>query len=241
MRISVQAVGLVFLMVLAPLSGCFGENEIESLSDASLVVPEADSLEAGIWQTITLVASDDIAVFVPYFIQDPGSLRAQNGTVLDLKSGETVSMNILFPPRNEEIMFFIGEFGRLNWPIRDADESWSSWLEDRNSGSAVQAVDNQDIGGEWPWLLTGNETGGDVIPLIMQTSRPFRADLTEETVSVRAMVGSTAGTSMTGLTSLWTTRLAHLVGQTVQLAIWTDGLETPTHRMNMPSRTLKES
>ena len=32
----------------------------------------------------------------------------------------------------------------------------------------------------WPWLVSGNATGGEVIPLAMETSRPFRSDLTEE-------------------------------------------------------------
>ena len=150
MRIPIQAVGLVFLMILAPLSGCFGENETQSLDASSLSVSEKDSLEAGMWQTITLEASDDLAVFIPYFIQDPGSMRAQNGTVLDMESGEKVSMNVLFPPRNEEIVFFIGDIGRVNWPIREPDQSWTSWLNDPSIGSAVQAVDNQDTGGLWP-------------------------------------------------------------------------------------------
>ena len=72
MRLPIQAVCLMFLMVLAPLSGCFGENEVQSLGDSSLTVVESDSLEAGMWQTITLDANDDLAVFIPYFIQDPG-------------------------------------------------------------------------------------------------------------------------------------------------------------------------
>ena len=106
MRLPIQAVGLMVLMILAPLSGCFGENEVETLDAGSLSVSNSDALQAGMWQTITLQASNDLAVFVPYFIQDPGSMRAQNGTVLDMKSGDKVSMNILFPPRNEEIVFF---------------------------------------------------------------------------------------------------------------------------------------
>ena len=47
MRIPVQAVGLMFLMVLAPLSGCFGENEVQTLGESSLTIVESDSLEAG--------------------------------------------------------------------------------------------------------------------------------------------------------------------------------------------------
>ena len=73
MRLPIQAVGLMVLMILAPLSGCFGENEVETLDAGSLSVSNSDALQAGMWQTITLQASNDLAVFVPYFIQDPGS------------------------------------------------------------------------------------------------------------------------------------------------------------------------
>ena len=180
MRIPIQAVGLMFLMILAPLSGCIGENETDSLGATSLTVSDSDALQAGMWQTITLEANNDLAVFVPYFVQDPGSMRAQNGTVLDLKSGEKVSMNILFPPRNEEIVFFLGDIGRVDWPIREPDQSWTAWLENPNTGSAVQAVENQDTGGLWPWLVPGNGSGSPAIPVVMETSRPFRADLSEE-------------------------------------------------------------
>ena len=114
MRLPVQAVGLMVLMILAPLSGCFGENEVESLDTTSLTVLESESLQAGMWQTITVEANNDLAVFVPYFIQDPGSMRAQNGTVLDMKSGDKVSMNILLPPRNEDIVFFLGDIDATN-------------------------------------------------------------------------------------------------------------------------------
>ena len=174
------AFAIVFLMMLTPLSGCFGENEVDSLNTGSLSISESDSLQAGMWQTITLQASDDLAVFIPYFIQDPGSMRAQNGTVLDMNSGEKISVNILFPPRNEEIVFFLGDIGRTDFPIREPDQSWMAWLNNPSTGSAVQAVENQDTGGMWSWIVPSNSTGGEVTPLIMETSRPFRADLTED-------------------------------------------------------------
>ena len=64
MRVPLQAVCLTFLMVLAPLSGCFGENDAQSLGESSLTVVESDSLEAGMWQTITLEANNGLAVFL---------------------------------------------------------------------------------------------------------------------------------------------------------------------------------
>jgi hypothetical protein len=175
-----HALFIVWLMLVAPLAGCFGEEEGSGVSPGALVVVEADALRGGMWQQITLNAKEDLAVYIPYFIQDPGSLRAQNGTVLHLEKGDSESVNILFPPRNDEVVFFLGEIGRVNWPIRAANISWMSWLENTANNGAIQAVDNQDEGGLWPWVVPGNSTGGEVVPMLMQTVRPQRGDLTEE-------------------------------------------------------------
>ena len=175
-----QALLLVWLMLVAPLAGCFGEDEVEGIQADALEIVEVDALQGGMWQQITLVAKEDLAVYIPYFIQDPGSLRAQNGTVLDLNQGERVSVNVLFPPRNDEVVFFLGEVGRIDWPIRSANQSWMTWLAEGNEGGAVEAVPNQDEGGMWPWLVAGNSTGGDVTAVTMNTVRPQRSDLTEE-------------------------------------------------------------
>ena len=178
-NLRLNAFSLMLLMLLSPLAGCFGEDGQDSITAGSLEVMEEDSLIGGSWQKITLVAKDDVAVFIPHFIQDPGSMRAQNGTVLDMQAGETMSVSILFPPRNADVLFLLGDYGRTNWPIRAADESWMTWLNDSSDGSSVQVIENEDEGGIWPWLIQGNDTGGEVIPLIMQTVRPERSDLTD--------------------------------------------------------------
>ncbi len=178
-NLRLNAFSLMFLMLLAPLAGCFGEDGSDAITVKSLEVVEADSLLGGSWQKITLVANDDLAVYLPYFVQDPGSLRAQNGTVLDMRADDTVSVDILFPPRNADVVFFLGDYGRMNWPIRAADESWMAWLNDSSEGSSIQVIDNEDEGGLWPWLVAGNDTGGEVTPLIMETARPERSDLTD--------------------------------------------------------------
>lgn len=175
----VKAFMLMFIMFLAPLAGCFGEAEERVLDANALTVEGSGALQGGMWQQITLSANDDVAVYIPYFIQDPGSMRAQNGTVLDLQTSESVTMNILFPPRNDMIVFFIDEIGRTDWPIRPADVSWETWLANPSNGSAVQAVPNEDLGGEWPWLVPGNASGEAAIPIVMETVRPSRADLTD--------------------------------------------------------------
>ena len=118
-----RALLMVLVMSLAPLSGCFGEDSVtESLSGSSLTVSPT-VIPAGEWVAVTITASSDLSVFFPYFLQDPGSMRAQNGTVFDLKGGDSVSLNALFPPRNSEIVLLMGDYGRDEWPIRAPDLS----------------------------------------------------------------------------------------------------------------------
>ena len=176
----IRAVLMVTIMFVAPLSGCFGEEvESSSLGQDSLNVYPS-TIPAGEWVVITLRADADMSVFVPYFIQDPGSLRAQNGTVFDLKRGDSVSMNALFPPRNSDVVFLIGDYGREDWPIRGPDVSWDSWASGATDGeSSISAVENQDSGGEWRWIIPGNNSGGDVSIKYIETIRNERSDLSD--------------------------------------------------------------
>ena len=175
-----RALMMVTVMCLASLSGCFGEDSSpEEISEGDLKVSPS-VIPGGEWSVITLKADTAMSVFVPYFVQDPGSMRAQNGTVFDLKDGDSVSMNVLFPPRNSDIIFLIGDYGRENWPIRAPDVSWAAWANGLTEGSAaIMAVDNADAGGEWKWIVPANESGGDVVIKSLETVRDQRSDLTE--------------------------------------------------------------
>jgi len=175
-----RALLMVAVMCLAPLSGCFGEDSPpEEISESDLKVSPS-IIPGGEWSMITLKADATMSVFVPYFVQDPGSMRAQNGTVFDLKDGESVSLNVLFPPRNSDVIFLIGDHGRENWPIRAPDVSWAAWAGGQTEGSAaIMATDNEDAGGEWKWIVPANQSGGDVVIKSLETIRDQRSDLTE--------------------------------------------------------------
>ena len=138
-----------------------------------------DVIPGGEWTTIMLSASKDMSVFIPYFVQDPGSMRAQNGTVFDLVKDESVSVSVLFPPRNTDVVLLIGDYGRVEWPIRAAGESWMDWDADRTSGSAVMTSPNEDVGGLWSWLIPSDVSGGEVTVKKLVTVREQRADLTD--------------------------------------------------------------
>ncbi|MBS73133.1 MAG: hypothetical protein CMA91_02625 [Euryarchaeota archaeon] len=180
-----RALLMVMVMCLASLSGCFGEDDSsESIGSDSLQVSPS-IIPGGEWTTITLKASSDMSVFFPYFLQDPGSLRAQNGTVFDLKSGDSISINALFPPRNSDIVLLIGDLGRDVWPIRAPDMSWTDWINGGyDDSSSIIAVPNEDEGGEWRWIVPEVEgienSMDDIIIKTLETVRSQRADLTEE-------------------------------------------------------------
>ncbi|MGY8670938.1 MAG: hypothetical protein ACKVJ7_07805, partial [Candidatus Poseidoniales archaeon] len=185
---NVRAGMLVFIMFSATFAGCFGEGEDSSLPDSESLSIEVEggstnnsmTIPGGEWVSTTFKADADMSVFVPYFLQDPGSLRAQNGTVLDLRSGEKITLKVLFPPRNDDAVLLIGDYGRENWPIRAADESWMMWLKDMSRGSAIMASANEDAGGVLPWIVPANDSDGAVVVKHLSTVRDQRDDLSEE-------------------------------------------------------------
>ncbi|MDP7531290.1 MAG: hypothetical protein QF591_00975, partial [Candidatus Thalassarchaeum sp.] len=84
---------MVAVMVSAPLSGCFGEEEAEASAASLSVTPEV--LEAGVFQQVELSAKAGMAVFVPYLVIDPSTGFVQNSTVVDISSGGSVTLEVL--------------------------------------------------------------------------------------------------------------------------------------------------
>ena len=173
-----MALLLVLLMVGGPLAGCLGSTDTGGVKASDLTVSADEALVAGDWQQVSLKADAPLSVYIPYFLMDPGSGRAQNGTVLNLSAGESVSLTWLLPPRNLNATLLIGEHGRDNWPVREANESWAAWAIEQSGAKAGEVVPNEDEGGQWPWLAASSNAGGDVVLKILETTRPMRADLT---------------------------------------------------------------
>lgn len=140
------ALGFVCLMLMAPLSGCFGNEEPGVVSLDSLEVSPT-IWTGGIFQTITFEAQGDLSVFVPYLIKDPTTGYVFNSTVLDLEDGEIVEISVLAPPRTNNGVLLIGDSGSDVWPLRDTSESWKTWV-DRNgfldSGVAVRYMQSSN-------------------------------------------------------------------------------------------------
>ena len=122
-----RALLMVFVILTAPLSGCFGESQGEVTSDDLEVAP--GTLVSGVFQEVSLKAEQSMSVFVPYLVRDPVTGFVQNSTVVDIVKGASISLDLLSPPRVSLLVMLVGEEGRDNWPVRDASESWGSWFE----------------------------------------------------------------------------------------------------------------
>ena len=117
---------MVVLVMSAPLSGCFGEEGSEASATSLEVLPEV--LVAGVFQNVELRASASLSVYIPYLIKDPETGFVQNSTVVDIKSGSSITIEMLAPPRTDSLYLMVGDHGRAEWPVREAGESWSTWL-----------------------------------------------------------------------------------------------------------------
>ena len=152
---------LMLIMVMAPLSGCFGENESggDVTIDDAAITPQV--MTAGVFQGVTITAEQDLSAFVPYLIKDDMTGYVVNSTVVDLRAGEQVQLSMLAPPRADTGVILLGSYGRDNWPIRDANESWATWYaEDGQKTADGGAIER--IPGENQSLNASMDTGGSV-------------------------------------------------------------------------------
>ena len=101
---------LALLFCLAPLSGCFGEEEDSSLSGGDVVITPS-VLTGGVFQGLTIAAETDLSAFVPYLILNQDSGFVQNSTIVDLKAGDSVLLTVLASPRTDTAVILIGDYG----------------------------------------------------------------------------------------------------------------------------------
>ena len=176
-----QAAFLVLLMLLTPLSGCFGQQEVGGLESVDDVVITPPVLSGGVFQGVTITADADMAVFVPYLMLNSDTGFVQNSTVVDMKAGETVMLTMLAPPRTDTAVVMLGEYGRENWPIRSIEESWRTWIQrdgnEQTNNPGIQRV--PAVNGTLDAVLPSNSSGGAVLAVRIPIERPMAAAYSE--------------------------------------------------------------
>ena len=160
---------VVFLVLIAPLSGCLRDSA-EGVTAESLEV-SPDSISSGLFQELTLKAHSDLSVFVPYLVRDPDTGFVQNSTVVDIEAGGSITLDMLAPPRNEFLVLLLGEIGRYSWPVRSADESWESWLERGGASVSDQGVQRMSGNSSLDTVKNSANIGGPVLVKVVSAQR----------------------------------------------------------------------
>ena len=169
-----RAFGLVCIMMLAPLSGCFGEGDNDRQIGLGDVAVTPEVLIGGAFQGLTISADRALSAFVPYLILNEDTGFVQNSTVVDLKAGESALLTVLAPPRTDTAVVLLGDYQRENWPIRDLNESWKTWLErggfDDENSQGISVVDG--VNGSLSTVQSSSINGGGVTAVVLSVERP---------------------------------------------------------------------
>ena len=176
-----QALTLVLIMVMAPLAGCFGENDNDGIVRSGDVTITPVTMIGGVFQGLTISADEDFSAFVPYLIKNQESGFIQNSTVLDLRAGDSVLLNVLAPPRTDTAVVLLGEYGREEWPIRSIDESWKTWYDRSGfeAGDAPGIMRVDGVNGTLDTVTPSNNSGGGVLAIRIAVERPMAAAYSE--------------------------------------------------------------
>lgn len=174
---ALHAVIMVLIMGLGSLSGCFGEDDVKSGVVASDLSISPKQWSAGEWQWVEFTSKVDLVLYVPHFVKDTTTGYIQNGTIVDVDKGDSVEFMILPSARLDVATLFIADSGNGDFPIRAANESWKTWMEQGtpHEGSAYQTT-NAD-GGVLPWTNTSAKEVERRTPIIVEMARAVDTSL----------------------------------------------------------------
>ena len=139
-------ISVIALFLAVSFAGCL-ENDDEDIISPNDVVVNPVTLVAGEFQPLVISAKRDVSVFIPHMVVDPASNYLQNGTILDMRTGETKQLTILAPPRIDTAFIFLSNYGTEVWSIRNPSESWKDWVERggiNQEGLAVSRVEPEE-------------------------------------------------------------------------------------------------
>jgi len=170
------AITLAFLFLMPAIAGCLEDENSDSLSVNDIVI-SPETMTAGEFQPLVITAKKDISVFIPNLVIDPLSNYVQNGTVLDMKTGETTQLISLAPPRINSAFVFLAKYGTEIWPIRNSNESWEQWVNRngmKEEGMYVSRIEPTE-GSSLYTLNSTKERASSSVPVRITVERQISA------------------------------------------------------------------
>ena len=173
----IGTIAVAFLFLMPAIAGCLEDSEVDSIS-ANDVNVTPKTMVAGEFQPLTITAKRDVSVFIPHMIVDSVSNYVQNGTVIDMRMGETEQLTVLAPPRIDTAFIFLSKHGTEIWPIRNPSESWNDWVERGGTWNeeslAVSRVEPEE-GASLYTLNSTKEKASSSIPVKIDMKREVSA------------------------------------------------------------------
>ena len=166
-------VALAFLFLMPAIAGCLEDDNVEPISKNDIVVNPI-TMVGGEFQPFVISAKRGVSVFIPHMVIDPVSNYVQNGTIIDIKTGETKQLTVLAPPRIDSAFIFLSKYGTDIWPIRNPSESWEQWVNRNGMSNENLAVERTEPN-EGSSLYSLNLTKQNA-----DSSIPFRIDIKRE-------------------------------------------------------------
>jgi len=155
------------------IAGCLEDDNVEPISKNDIVVNPI-TMVGGEFQPFVISAKRDVSVFIPHMVIDPVSNYVQNGTIIDMKTGETKQLTVLAPPRIDSAFIFLSKYGTDIWPIRNPSESWEQWVNRNGMSNENLAVERTEPNeGSSLYSLNLTKQNADI-------SIPFRIDIKRE-------------------------------------------------------------
>ena len=167
---------VVALFLAVSFAGCLENNEENNISPNDIVV-NPNVMIGGEFQPLVLSAKNDISVFIPHMVIDPISNYVQNGTILDMKTGETKQIIALAPPRIDSAFVFLSDYGTNLWPIRNPGESWEQWVDRKGMNEeSIAIVRTEPLEGSSLYSLNATkEKASSSIPVRINVERQLSA------------------------------------------------------------------
>ncbi|MBP51296.1 MAG: M20/M25/M40 family metallo-hydrolase [Candidatus Thalassarchaeaceae archaeon] len=124
----IAAIGFALVIFSGTLQGCLTSDADAPLIPAEDLEVSPGTLVGAQLQEVEIIASRSMSVHIPYLIIDTASGFVVNGTTLHFSGSGVQSVEMIAPSNIDSAYFLLGQEGRIEWPLRETNQSWEEWF-----------------------------------------------------------------------------------------------------------------